>query len=263
MTTQFENQQPAAADPVRAMILHKIAERDDLTLKSASLAIGMSHAYLQQFIRRGVPGTLPEDVRGRLATLLGVKEDDLRHPGGKRRLTLSGGVPLPPPNARPWGPLPLGGNYVPVYGQASGGKDGQFVLNGNKITDILAPPSLAGVPDAYAVYVVGDSMDPRYLSGEVVFVNPRLPVRKGDFVVAQIQAKHEGDPPDGYVKRFVSKDTSHLNLEHNEEEAELRCQADRNGAPDQRGGNQPVGARRSGRISGHPRLEFRSPTRSG
>ena len=38
----------------------------------ASERIGRNHAYLQQFFERGVPATLPEGVRERLASLLGV-----------------------------------------------------------------------------------------------------------------------------------------------------------------------------------------------
>ncbi len=108
-------------------------------------------------------------------------------------------------NARISGPANLDiGSKLPAYGQAIGGSYGEFVLNGNKIDDILAPPALLGVRDAYAVYVSGESMEPRYFAGEVLFINPRLPVRRGDFVVAQI-AQDEHSPPLAYVKRFVSK----------------------------------------------------------
>lgn len=100
---------------------------------------------------------------------------------------------------------------VPVFGQAIGGARGEFVLNGNKIDDILAPPALRGVRDAYAVYVSGESMEPRYFAGEVLFINPRLPVRRGDFVVAQI-AQDEHSPPLAFVKRFVGKNET-LKLE--------------------------------------------------
>jgi phage repressor protein C with HTH and peptisase S24 domain len=93
---------------------------------------------------------------------------------------------------------------LPAYGQAIGGSHGEFMLNGNKIDDLLAPPTLLGVRDAYAVFVSGESMEPRYFAGEVLFINPRLPVRRGDFVVAQI-AHDEHSPPLAYVKRFVSK----------------------------------------------------------
>jgi phage repressor protein C with HTH and peptisase S24 domain len=117
----------------------------------------------------------------------------------------------PPRNAELGGPARFGAR-IPAYGQAVGGRDGEFILNGNRIIDVLAPPSLQGVPDAYAVYVVGDSMEPRYFAGEAVFVNPRLPVRRGDFVVAQI-AVEDGEPPHAYIKRFVARDARILRLE--------------------------------------------------
>jgi phage repressor protein C with HTH and peptisase S24 domain len=120
-------------------------------------------------------------------------------------------APPPPRNAELGGPAPFR-TSIPAYGQAVGGKDGEFILNGNHIVDILAPPSLQGVADAYAVYVVGDSMEPRYFAGETVFVNPRLPVRRGDFVVAQIAAD-EGEPPHAYIKRFVAREARALKLE--------------------------------------------------
>lgn len=97
-----------------------------------------------------------------------------------------------------------GGQRMPLYGHAVGGKHGEFVLNGNKIDDILAPPMLRGVREAYGVYVVGESMEPRYFAGEVLYINPRVPIRKGDFVVAQI-AQDEHSAPLAYVKRFISK----------------------------------------------------------
>ena len=120
-------------------------------------------------------------------------------------------TPYPPRNAELGGPARFGAK-IPAYGQAVGGRDGEFILNGNRIVDVLAPPSLQGVPDAYAVYVVGDSMEPRYFAGEAVFVNPRLPVRRGDFVVAQI-AVADGEPPHAYIKRFVARDARLLRLE--------------------------------------------------
>jgi phage repressor protein C with HTH and peptisase S24 domain len=114
-------------------------------------------------------------------------------------------------NARLGGAVSLT-HTVPVYGQAMGGKHGEFVLNGNKVGDILAPSSLIGVSDAYAVYIAGDSMESRYFAGEVAFVHPGLPVRKGDFVVAQI-ADDEGAAPLAFVKRFLSMDEKRLRLE--------------------------------------------------
>src|SRR5262249_45470532 len=102
--------------------------------------------------------------------------------------------------------------WIPVYGHAMGGKDGEFILSGNEVSEVLAPPILSNIPDAYAVYVVGDSMQPRYFAGETVFVNPRLPISRGAFVVAQISGGQESVPR-AYVKRFVSQDSRRLRLE--------------------------------------------------
>jgi phage repressor protein C with HTH and peptisase S24 domain len=191
-------------DSARSLIVSKVAEFG-LSLSELSLRVGKNHAYFQQFIKRGVPTKLPEEVRGRVAEILKVDERLLKVPGMK---------------ASPAGPKPnagLGGTvkintWIPVYGQAVGGKDGEFVLNGNEVSEVLAPASLSTVPNAYAVYVVGDSMEPRYFAGETVFVNPRLPISKGAFVVAQISSGEE-EVPHAYVKRFVSQDARRLRLE--------------------------------------------------
>lgn len=109
----------------------------------------------------------------------------------------------PQPNAQISGPVPDYDVKVPVYGSARGGLEGHFVLNGQQLTDVLAPPALRGVKDAYAVFVAGDSMEPRYFAGEVVFVNPMIPVRRGDFVVIQVyQGEDEGAELHAFVKRF-------------------------------------------------------------
>lgn len=196
---------PPAMDAVRQLILEK-SEELEKDLSGLSKKIGRNHAYLQQFIKRGVPRNLPEELRPVLAGELGIDESQLRGAGSR------GNKPsVTPHNAKVIGAARID-KTIPVYGNAVGGKDGSFVLNGNKVADILAPPSLASVPDAYAVYIVGNSMADRYYAGEVVFVNPKLPVRKDDFVVVQIAADVEGDAPLAYVKRFVSMDSRVLRL---------------------------------------------------
>lgn len=100
---------------------------------------------------------------------------------------------------------------IPVRGLGMGGSDGVLVFSDQNLGDVYAPPSLADVPDAYAVYVVGDSMLERYQHGEVVFVHPYMPVRKNDDCVIQISSD-EGAPPLGYIKRFMSLDEKHLKV---------------------------------------------------
>jgi hypothetical protein len=50
------------------------------TLAEASRHIQRNQSYMHQFIWRMTPKRLPEDVRGLLASFLGVPEDALRHP---------------------------------------------------------------------------------------------------------------------------------------------------------------------------------------
>src|SRR5260221_2724699 len=190
-------------DSARSTIVARVAELG-LSLSELSLKVAKNHAYFQQFIKRGVPNRLAEEVRGRVAEIVSLDELALRQPTDTHvRFMLSG-----EPQVRIWGAT----GWIPVYGQAVGGKDGEFVLSGNQVSEVLAPPNLSHVRDAYAVYVVGDTMEPRYFAGETVFVNPRLPISRGSFVVAQISRGEEAEPR-AYVKRFLSQDGKRLSLE--------------------------------------------------
>jgi SOS-response transcriptional repressor LexA len=190
-------------DVARGAIVSRVAELG-LSLSELSLKVGKNHAYFQQFVKRGVPNRLPEKVRGQVAEILGIDERILKE-----------AVPSPAEfmkmNAEQRTAV-RSFALIPVYGHALGGKDGEFILIGNQVSEVLAPPSLSHIPDAYAVYVVGESMEPRYFAGETVFVNPRLPISRGAFVVAQI-SKGDGEEPYAYVKRFVSQDMRRLRLE--------------------------------------------------
>jgi SOS-response transcriptional repressor LexA len=189
-------------DTARLTIVSRVAELG-LSLSELSLKAGKNHAYFQQFIKRGVPHRLPEEVRGRVAEILGIEERILKEPVSSADfLRVS-----PEPRS-----VTRGSAWIPVYGHAMGGKDGEFILSGNQVSEVLAPPNLSHVPDAYAVYVVGDSMEPRYFAGETVFINPRLPISRGAFVVAQISKGQDAEPR-AYVKRFVSQDLKRLRLE--------------------------------------------------
>jgi phage repressor protein C with HTH and peptisase S24 domain len=109
--------------------------------------------------------------------------------------------------------LPIEGYArVPIRGQGMGGREGALIFTADdNFGEIEAPPKLHGVPDAYAVYVIGNSMLERFKHGEVVFVHPYEPIKKDDDVVVQIQTS-DGGPVVGYVKRFVSKDDKTLKV---------------------------------------------------
>ena len=106
---------------------------------------------------------------------------------------------------------------LPVLGEAIGGDDGRFIFNGQILDYVACPPSLANVPNAYAVYVDGESMSPRYRPGEMVYVHPIRPPRRGDDVIVQIHPpSDDGSPPWGYIKEFVGWQGNKLVLhQHN------------------------------------------------
>jgi phage repressor protein C with HTH and peptisase S24 domain len=100
-------------------------------------------------------------------------------------------------------PLQKSRRRIDVLGRAAGGREGKFILNGDRIDQIYAPPSVEAASNPYAVYIFGTSMVPRYEDGEMVIANPDLPYRKDDYVVVQLLTDEE-NVYECYVKRFVS-----------------------------------------------------------
>lgn len=103
-------------------------------------------------------------------------------------------------------------NLVPVYGQASCGPDGQFEMNGQIVDHQRRPWSLENVPDAYALYVEGTSMHPRFKEGEVVYVHPGRKPRIEDDVVVQLQPLQDGEPPRAFIKEYRGGDLVTITL---------------------------------------------------
>lgn len=184
-------------DAVRKLLIEKADDAGE-TLASLSKKVGKNHAYLQQFVRRGIPVRLPEEVRRKLAGILRVSEADLGAPAGH----IAPPVPAHASNENLAIP-PHQPDEIPLYGQILGGKLDAVPFDDEVAGSIPRPHYLQGVHGAYAAYVVGDSMEPRYNAGEVVFVNPRHPPQRGKDVAVQVQ-NEEGGPILLYIKTLVS-----------------------------------------------------------
>lgn len=61
----------------RAVIREAVARNKSLDLAKLSKALGKNHAYLQQFLERGVPKTLKDKDKKKLAAMIGVSPIDL------------------------------------------------------------------------------------------------------------------------------------------------------------------------------------------
>ena len=78
-------------DAVRKLIEDRFAQLG-LTMSKVSVEIGRNHAFLQQFLRRGIPRELRERDREQLAKFLGIPADDLRGPDNPRPSSLDNGA---------------------------------------------------------------------------------------------------------------------------------------------------------------------------
>jgi phage repressor protein C with HTH and peptisase S24 domain len=80
-----------------------------------------------------------------------------------------------------------GARRVPLIGLAQAGSDGYFDDGGYPVGggwDEVSLPEIAD-PNAYALEISGDSMEPVFRDGDVVVVSPAAPIRRGDRVVVR------------------------------------------------------------------------------
>src|SRR6478736_8279623 len=76
---------------------------------------------------------------------------------------------------------------IPLIGLAQAGGDGYFDDGGYPVGggwDEISVPEI-GDPNAYALEISGESMEPVFRDGDVVVVSPAAPVRRGDRVVVR------------------------------------------------------------------------------
>lgn len=96
----------------------------------------------------------------------------------------------------------VGGKDFPVFSAAMGG-DGHIIVTFDPIDFVKRPTVVEHVPDAYGLYVVGESMEPAFESGDMALVNPRLPpARDRNHVFYHIAP--DGGESEAIVKRLLS-----------------------------------------------------------
>jgi phage repressor protein C with HTH and peptisase S24 domain len=79
---------------------------------------------------------------------------------------------------------------IPLIGLAQAGSEGFFDDGGYPVGGGWDEISVPDVPDpnAYALEISGESMEPVFRDGDVVIVSPGAPVRRGDRVVVRTRA---------------------------------------------------------------------------
>ncbi|WP_313901146.1 helix-turn-helix domain-containing protein [Methylobacterium sp. J-092] len=115
----------------------------------------------------------------------------------------------------------MGPRNVPVYGTGSGGSGGDFRFNGQTIDHAPRPPALESRRDVYVVYVVGNSVSPKYEDGDPIYVDPHRRPQPRDYVLVELKGTAEHEPGDAYVKRLVRRTATKLIVEQHEPPKEL------------------------------------------
>jgi phage repressor protein C with HTH and peptisase S24 domain len=174
---------------------------DAIWFQQALDRAGVSQADLARHLRLA-PSAVSRMLKGerqmklleavQVSAFLGVPQEEvLRHAGAsldappraasatstgparRGRPPRTGVTPVAPPRGEP----------IPIRSAGRGGGDQQMFLSDGPIGYTARPANLNGVRGAYAIYMVGDSMEPRYDQGWLLHVNPFKPPTRGRDVV--------------------------------------------------------------------------------
>ena len=209
-------------DPVRTRVLKLVQDRKT-DLKHASLALGRNAAYLHQFIFRGTPKVLTEDVREELAKHLRTDPDSLRHKQVPPRKPRSKPDEQVEEGTRPARlRAPEGFVAIPeIDVRASAGPGAVHEGLEEAKETWLFPGSMvrhefrARPDDLRMITVDGDSMEPLLASGDRILLDTsqRIPVPPGIFVIwdgmgvvaKRVEHVPSSDPPK-IVVRSINPD---------------------------------------------------------
>lgn len=101
---------------------------------------------------------------------------------------------------------------IEVRGVAVGGKDGEFMFNGETIDRVRRPPGIANLSRVNAIYVAGSSMDPWRKEGSLAYFTDLRPARAGDHVIVELHPTRKYENGVALLKRFVSRSGSRIRL---------------------------------------------------
>lgn len=189
--------------------LKELREQAGLTMRSVSEALGWSltryQHYEDRYKRRFLPFELARELdalfgqhgteSGAVLQLAGIEQGQQvthrREPVNPRPNTLGGAQSQ---------------RDLPVIGSVKGGSEGFYFNEGEAKEFVERPANLKGAFNAFALYVDGDSMEPRYFAGELLYVNPNRPLTKNCFVAVELA---DGQ---GLIKQFLRRNDEEVVL---------------------------------------------------
>jgi phage repressor protein C with HTH and peptisase S24 domain len=198
---------------------HNALEQAGETQADLARHLGLAPSAVSRMLRGERQMKLLEAVQ--VAQFLGVSQDEVLRRAGDATAP----PPEParrgrPPRSTPALPLARRQDQMPIRSAARGGTDQQMFLGDGPIGYTARPANLSGVRDAYAIYMIGDSMEPRYTQGWLLHVNPFKPAIRGRDVV--VYKKDQSV----LIKQFVGWNGNELVLRQLNPEETLRIPRD-------------------------------------
>jgi phage repressor protein C with HTH and peptisase S24 domain len=202
--------------------LMRLLEAHGLTLNAAAKLAGISESTLRAF--RDTPGrSLSLRIADAIGHALARRTNRPVHMPDITGLEQHGAVYYHPPGdtqaaassvdvsrIAPQETLVSAKADLPVYASAQAGPTG-MTLCYEPIEWVKTPAPLLNVKGGFGVYVVNDSMEPKYRQGDMILVHPGKQPRRGDYVLVVLvngQGEHAA-----MVKRLVAIDHLSVRLE--------------------------------------------------
>ncbi len=182
--------------------LKELREQAGLTMRAVSDSLGWSLTRYQHYEDRYKRKYLPFELARALEEMFarqGVATGAVLQLAG-----IEGGQNVAP-RASAGAPRPVNLNAataqrdLPVNSAFREGWDGFWFVADEAKEFIERPANLRGVANAFALYVDGDAMQPRYFAGELLYVNPNRPITPNCFVAIEF---NDGR---GLVRQFLRR----------------------------------------------------------
>ncbi|MFV1851617.1 MAG: helix-turn-helix domain-containing protein [Thalassospira sp.] len=136
---------------------------------------GVDESTLRKILKGTTKTTPRYDTLEKLASIAGTSVEEMlgEEPPSPTEATTHTSEPTNSASAK-----------VPVIGYT--GPDGKYGLFfGNPCKHVLRIDPLVDVLDAFAAYVMDDTMELRYSKGDIVYINPTQPVRQGNSALVE------------------------------------------------------------------------------
>jgi phage repressor protein C with HTH and peptisase S24 domain len=190
--------------------LKVLRERSGLSMRAVAESLGWAltryQHYEDRYRRRFLPVELARHLAGQFAPQ-GINPQEVLELAGIDASSSGAGVAFATqPRLADVSMQSSPRRDLPVIGMAKGGSEGFYFNEGEPSEYVIRPVNLAGSSNAFALYIDGDSMEPRYFAGEIVYVNPNRPLTRNCFVAIEMADGR------GMIKQFLRRNEEQIAL---------------------------------------------------